>query len=149
MERRSVADILAEHGDDLVDEELGHSGVKGMRWGRRKKQDSTETDSGPSKPSIKDMSDTDLKNAIARLKMEREFATLTAPQISEGRKIVSNILLEVGKQQAKDYLNREITRLVVGGGIKGAVKAVSNGAAKNAAPAVARQVMQFNKRPGF
>ena len=92
------------------------------------------------------MSDADLKAAINRLKMEKEFATLTAPQVSAGRKIVANILLDVGKQQAKDYLNREITRLVVGGGIKGAANAVAKGAAKNAAPVVARQVMTLNKR---
>ena len=46
---RSVVDILAEHGVKLTDEELEHSGVKGMRWGKRKKQDSSEADSAPLK----------------------------------------------------------------------------------------------------
>lgn len=146
---RSVKSILAEHGVALTEEELEHSGVKGMRWGRRKKRDSSDSDSGPSKPSIKDMSDDDLKKAIARLKMEKEFTTLTAPQVSAGRKIVANLLLEVGKQQAKDYLNREITKLIVGGGVKGAVKLATKGAATNAAPAVARTVMQLNKNHGL
>lgn len=147
----NAGDILAARGVVLKDDELAHYGKKGMKWGKRKSKSSSDDsdDDTPKKPDVKKMSDADLKASIARLKMEKEFATLTAPQISQGRKIVGNILLDVGKQQAKDYLNREITKMIVGGGAKALLKAgakgAAKGAAKNAVP-VARTLVTLNKR---
>jgi hypothetical protein len=118
---RSAADILIEHGVGITDEELGHAGVKGMRWGRRKKKSSSGEDSGPPKPNVKTMSDDDLRNAINRIKMEKEFAKLTAPEVSRGRQIVGKMLLEVGQEVGKEYVKSHAKRLILEGGTKGAI----------------------------
>lgn len=140
----TVNDIFMKHGVTLSDDELEHSGVKGMRWGQRKRDKKEAAAVAAAKPKAKDMDDDQLKSAINRIKLEKEYAKLTAPEISEGRKIVGRILKDVGEQQAKNYLNKNVEKLMVGG-IKGTIKV----AAKAAAPPAARQVMQFNKRPGF
>jgi hypothetical protein len=98
-----------------------HYGKLGMRWGKRKKSSSDNHPDSPPRADPKKMSDTELKSALARLKMEREFNQLTAPQVSMGRKIVGEILLDVGKQQAKTYLNSVLTSGMTGGGLKGAL----------------------------
>ena len=129
-----------------------------MRWGKRKKQSSSDSAEGAPKhaaqpaaahkPSVKDFSDAELKAKIARIKMEQEFAKLTAPEVSRGRKIVSEILLDVGKQQAKSFLNTQV-QLLMEGGLKSPVKAVAKAAVKEAAKAPGRQVMKLNPVHGL
>jgi predicted O-linked N-acetylglucosamine transferase (SPINDLY family) len=154
----TAANILTAHGVEFTEDELAQSGVKGMRWGRRKKQSSSEDsrDAEPSKPRVKDMSDDDLRSAINRLKMEKEFATLTTPQVNAGKKLVGKMLLDIGQQIAKEYVIAQANRSIYGhpGGMKAAL-AAAEAAAKNpekiakAATAVARPVMQLNKNHGL
>lgn len=156
---RDINDIFVKHGITLSEDELEHAGVKGMRWGKRKKKstsESSEEDSGPPKPSVKKMTDDELKSAINRIKLEREFAKLTAPEVSRGRKIVAELLLDVGKQQAKNYLNKQVEDLMKEG-LKAAAKKTAKTGAKlaltaavsKATPASARPTVQFARRPGF
>lgn len=121
---RSASDIFADYGISVEtdDGELMHYGKKGMRWGRRKKKDAPDHEDHPQRVDPKKLSDAELKNALARLKMEREFSQLSAPQVSMGRKIVAEILLDVGKQQAKTYLNSVVSAGMTGGGLKGALE---------------------------
>lgn len=120
---RSASDIFADHGVSVeADDELKHYGKKGMRWGRRKKKAASDHADHPQRVDPKKLSDAELKNALSRLKMEREFSQLTAPQVSIGRKIVGEILLDVGKQQAKTYLNSVVSAGMTGGGLKGALE---------------------------
>jgi len=145
---RNVSDILRANGirvsDESLEESLEHAGVKGMRWGKRKKKSSSESESEP-KPDVKKMSDDDLKKAINRLKLEREYKQLTTPEVSQGRKIVGEILKDVGKAHAKKYLNNELEKLLTpGNGVS-----MSTKLAVAAAPKPQRVVMQFAKRPGF
>lgn len=137
---RSATDILAKHGIGLTEEELEHAGTKGMKWGRRKKK----VEAAAEEAKVKSMSDDELKARINRIKLEKEYKKLTSPEISEGRKLVAEILKDVGKQQAKSYLNREIEKAITPSGVKLATKL-----AVAAAPKPAKQVMQFSKRPGF
>ena len=63
------------------------------------------------------LSDKDLKDAIARVKMEQEFMQLTKPPPSKlaiGGKIVGEILLNAGKQQAQAYVTKELGNLIGG-----------------------------------
>lgn len=153
---RNAADILAGHGIRIEDDELEHAGVKGMKWGRRKKSSSDDSDSGPPKPDVKKMTDDELRSAINRIKMEKEFSKLSAPEVNRGRKIVAELLLDVGKQQAKSYLNRQVEELMKEG-LKGAAKKTAKvggrlaleAAVSKATPASARPVVQFARRPGF
>ena len=103
---------------------LQHHGIKGQKWGirrfqnkdgsltpagrKRQKQDNGPIHEDYSKShdtkSVKSMSDKELRDRINRLNMERQYAQLTATEKSIGRKIVSEVLLNVGKELAKEYL---------------------------------------------
>lgn len=152
----NATDILAKHGVVLSEDELAHYGTPGMRWGKRKKKSSSGDSSEPARPDVKKMSDDELRSAINRIKMEKEFAKLTAPEVNRGRKIVGELLLDVGKQQAKSYLNRQV-EAALKEGLKGAAKKTAKvgaqlaleAAVSSATPKSARPVVQFAKRPGF
>jgi len=140
---RTANDIFAEHGVELSEDELAHYGKIGMRWGRRKSESSSggSHNSDPPKPHVKSMSDDELRSAINRLKMEREYSTLTAPQVSAGRKIVLDILKDVGKQQAKNYINKEVEKLLTGNSSVNVIK-------KAAKPEVQKPTRQLMKLVG-
>lgn len=127
----TLSSVLSNHDIVITEDELAHYGKAGMKWGVRKgvaTSGRTAASTTPAKPKAKDLSDDELKTHINRLKLEKEYTKLSAPEINRGRKIVGDLLLDVGKKQAADYLNREIG------------KAIAIGAAKAAAKAAARAV---------
>lgn len=116
-----------ESGDVILDEMLIHSGVKGMKWGVRKKRTSsiqngsrvkkrkkkvvsthkTTTENKPKETNIKELSDAELRAKIARLQLEREFAremnkSNPEHQTSKGKQIMKSILNDMVKPAAKD-----------------------------------------------
>ncbi len=94
--------------------ELRHHGVKGQKWGVRRYQnkDGSLTAAGKRRRDEADdkeriirktdmkkrrtMSDADLKKRIERLKLEREFKSLTEDDIAPGRKYATDILKSIG-----------------------------------------------------
>lgn len=73
--------------EDRVDEYLMHYGVLGMKWGKRKARSSQTSGQAPKK---RRMSNKELQARIKRLKMEKEYAQLTAspPKTSRVDKLV-------------------------------------------------------------
>lgn len=73
--------------EDRVDEYLMHYGVLGMKWGKRKARASKSSEQAPKK---RRMSNKELQARIKRLKLEKEFAQLTAspPKTSRVEKLV-------------------------------------------------------------
>lgn len=104
---------------------LEHFGIKGMRWGKRKsrptgpgtghhrasppkvvrKPDEDDSQEKPKKPPTRphEMDDTQLRAAINRIQMEKQYAQLTAKEKSIGRKFAEEVLIGAGKQVATQY----------------------------------------------
>lgn len=122
--QRTAADVLMGLGITPDEEALEHYGVRGMKWGKRKKRTSvsvsiadgrtsiTRTLDGPGSvgvsvgKKVRDLTDEELSTAIKRIKLEREFAQLTTPAPSKGKKMVQDFLAEQAKQQAKSALEK-------------------------------------------
>lgn len=96
--------------------QLKHHGVKGMRWGirrfrrssprphfLRKKQRSEENVKMrvTRKKHYSEMSDSELRDTINRMNLERQYRDLTNSEKSRGRKYVEDIVYEVGKELIK------------------------------------------------
>lgn len=109
---------------------IAHFGVKGMKWGVRKA--TTRGSTPPSKRKLKAegegtasehrqsmgmhaMSDTELRNTINRIKLQREYAQLTAPppkEKSRGRKVVENIIYGSAEAAGKKVLTGALTNVL-------------------------------------
>ena len=93
----------------MIDNELYHHGVLGMKWGRRKQESSsggnkkTRTNkiskrinriknAKTPKKKIKSLSDEELQKKINRLQMEKRYRDLRRDEISEGANLVGSII---------------------------------------------------------
>lgn len=91
---------------------LTHHGVKGMKWGVRKRSSGgsggsgarTKFTKGPSR-----LSDLELGRRIKRMETEKRYNELNAGDLSKGRRIAEEILTDSGKRIAKT--------VVTGGGL--------------------------------
>lgn len=81
---------------------LKHYGVKGMRWGvRRKRTYHDDYQKAHSKKSVRDMSDKELRERNNRLQMEQQYAQLTKSK-NRGAKIVKAVIAGAGTLVALD-----------------------------------------------
>lgn len=121
---RSNADIpgvLNALGIDEDEDNVEHHGVKGQKWGVRRSRSARARAGGASKTkktskaepfakkapkAPKKMSDQELKKVINRMNMEKQYKDLTAPKASPAKKFVTEVLVNVGKQQATAYANK-------------------------------------------
>ena len=101
-------------------EYLVHHGVKGMKWGIRKKRVSTTSrkkgifsfkkkkatvsskKSSTKKIRVEDMTDSQLDRGIERKRKEKLYKELTQPQISNGKKIAKDILSNAARRAVTD-----------------------------------------------
>ena len=103
----------------MDNKELQHHGVKGMRWGFRKKSSEGGSSSkskrtkthedytnAHSKTKVKSMSNAELKARINRLQMEKQYSQLTAKEKSAGRKFVGNVLAASATAVATGYATK-------------------------------------------
>lgn len=86
-----------------MDNELYHYGIKGMKWGIRRKSQSKSSKNNKfkkkteevhddykrahSNKSVKSMSDNELRSRINRLQMEQNYSKLKGQKVSKGKKI--------------------------------------------------------------
>ena len=74
----------------------------------------TKSTKRSSKPSVKDMSDEELRQTVNRLLMEQQYAKLNPQQVSAGQKFVKKVMndvvapaaTEVGKNIIKDAMTK-------------------------------------------
>lgn len=109
----NMKDLFSEMGVDFEDNpnDLMHYGVAGMRWGKRKGGGGS---SSSPKVTVKALSDDQLRTAITRMKLEQEFIKLATPVPSPGKKAVQQMVANVAKQTAEDYLKKGMKE---GGGL--------------------------------
>lgn len=122
---------------------LTHHGVKGMKWGVRKTKsisvpknkkrtakvfgmldrksllEKIVTDRALTHPKREDthnLSNNELRQRVERIKLDREYASLTRSSISKGReriaKLAATTLLSATGVAAKKLLNKQINNLI-------------------------------------
>ena len=96
----------------MEDYALIHTGIFGMKWGFRKAKKNTTSKKVPTKfaktptvkKSIKEMSDTEMRDTINRMQMEKQYKDLIKSEhqaeVSKGKIFVSGILEASGKNIA-------------------------------------------------
>lgn len=122
-----------------MNDELMHYGVKGMKWGVRKKyvphprKSSGKTnaqriyenfkkkkavskakpvEAKSTKRSVRDMTDDELRTAINRMQMERTYAQLTAKEVSKGRKFVNEVMYGAAKSVAQEQVKELMKKAI-------------------------------------
>lgn len=83
----------------MTNNEIYHFGVKGMKWGVRKKISSVSSDSTKlnqiRKKKISEMSNAELKDANYRLNLERQYKDLTRKK-NKGKEAVQTFIKVAG-----------------------------------------------------
>lgn len=110
---------------------LAHYGVKGMKWGvRRKKNNPASSDSASAtstrtaakKKGVHTVSNAELQAAIRRMQLEQDFKRLSVNEKSVVSRWVASTLLEIGKREVQ----QRVAKKVAGAALK---KAATGGAA--------------------
>lgn len=115
-----LPEVLNTRVDLIPTEDLEQYGKKGMKWGIRKDK------TGSSKSSAKSMSDKELKDAVARMNLERSYNKLLADKspsstTSRGAKIVGGMIGNAAKQAAQNYMQQAFSAAIKAG-VTAAVK---------------------------
>lgn len=112
----------------VVDDVLAHYGVKGMKWGVRRKRSPTEPAHGDAKRTKRvvsraresgtdAISNKDLQAAITRMNLEQQYNRLRPKSNSEKAKAwVAQTLLGIGKEEAskaaRDVASQQVAALL-------------------------------------
>lgn len=111
---------------------LCHHGIKGMKWGvvrdlrnRNKakrvskieaKVSAKKKSAKPTYPSVKSLSDQDLKQILNRMDMEKRYNQMTAKEKTATQKFVNDVLTNAAKQTATkytaDYMSKGVEYLI-------------------------------------
>ena len=105
--------------------ELYHYGIKGMKWGIRRTPAQlghrpAKTTTSQRKSEMKKMSDTELRNRINRIQMEKQYMQLTAPEVSAGKKFVKDVMINAAKQTVTSYVAKYMNK-----GVEAVIKEIS------------------------
>jgi hypothetical protein len=107
-------------GVSAVNEFLSHYGVKGMKWGLKRKNpassdsaQSTQTRTVVKKKGLHTVSNADLQNAIRRMQLEQDFKRLSVNEKSPVSRWISSTLLEIGKREVQQRVAKKVATTVV------------------------------------
>lgn len=86
--------------------------IEALKKGKTLSTESQKT----SKPSVKDMSDDELKRVVTRMQLEQQYKKLNPEQVSAGKRLVDKVVkdvvapaaTEVGKQVLKEAMTKAV-----------------------------------------
>lgn len=100
-------------------------GVKGMKWGVRKRAVASAGSTGPKSPrpttgparkparrSSKTMTNEELNTVINRLRLESQYNQMTASKGDQARQFIKDTLLSAGKSTVQTYANQYLNAAV-------------------------------------
>lgn len=88
-----------------VEDVLSHYGKKGMKWGVRKASSGGSSSQRTTfTKAPKKLSDIELGKRIKRMETEKKYNQLNRKDVSEGKKLVADILTSSGSRVAKTVL---------------------------------------------
>jgi hypothetical protein len=109
--------------DITVEGLLKHYGVKGMKWGVRRKNTG-----GPVSPEaaaaakarqkakesgVQSLSNKEMQALVTRMSLEKQLKNVTpASRKQQGAKFVGNMLVNVGKQQTQMLINDQVNKQI-------------------------------------
>jgi hypothetical protein len=112
-----------------VEDFLEHYGILGMKWGRRKggssssgskKSESNEKNNDREHEDYKtkkkllskkvsELSTSELQELSRRISLEKNYKTLTAKELSPGKKFVKELLVNTAKKQITNYVDKKVS----------------------------------------
>lgn len=105
-----------------TDDVLSHYGKLGMHWGRRSGSTShpatTDAQSAKaSKAKIKkggtdSLTTQELQSLVTRMNLEQQYATIKSKNKNPAAKFATDLLVQVGKDQAQTLAKHHVNRLV-------------------------------------
>lgn len=102
--------------------DIQHYGIKGQKWGVRRKRDSStgrvkrSEDSARKKAllskKVSELTNKELAEVNRRLQLEKQYKDLTVKQKSKARKLVDDVVSDVGGTLAKKYARMAAEALI-------------------------------------
>lgn len=96
----------------LDDGALEHHGIKGQKWGLRNKRTSKKGASAD-KPKAHTLSDEELKKAVSRMQMEKQYTQLVGNKsprhskaVKAGAAFVGSVALNVARTQVQNHATK-------------------------------------------
>lgn len=125
----------ADKGEEVehmsaVDDFLAHYGVKGMKWGVRRKTkgpSSTEAErktavkTQAKKEGVRTLSNKDLQDAITRMNLEQQFKRLSVNEKPVVSRFIASTLLEIGKREVQTAVAKKVAGAVARKAVTGGV----------------------------
>lgn len=98
---------------DALSQVIEHFGVKGQKWGVRRK--SRSGGGKPSGPDISKLSDHELRTVVSRMQLEKQYNDLAKANNkglgAEGSAFAKSLMREVGKEHAKKVIIKSVGAL--------------------------------------
>ena len=99
----------------ITEDFIQHFGVRGMKWGVRKRSSGGKKATKGKKGKVSDMSDDELKKKVGRLNMEKQYTQLTKNKrdqslVRKGAKVAGEIVGKSAKKSITTVTTKEFTR---------------------------------------